>query len=246
MMPNVSYGPMLNSTMTRGASLGSGIRSLLGLGNARNFAGGVSRGINWSSLLNNTSKTLSVVREAIPIVKEVGPMMNNMKSMLKVASVFKDATDVNNEHKSNNNINNNIIKNKKIIFSHYLLEDTSKLYPFEKTNLKEDINLWIKYNNEDITYIVGHLHKSFNENEVDGISEDYIETIDKLTNIIVLDSGGCTIDNNTSYMLIDINKSLKFSKINLTYDYNKFINKELKKEFPDKETILKLFYGINK
>ena len=101
MMPNVSYGPMLNSTMTRGASLGSGIRSLLGLGNARNFAGGVSRGINWSSLLNNTSKTLSVVREAIP-------MMNNMKSMLKVASVFKDATDVNNEHKTNNNINNNI------------------------------------------------------------------------------------------------------------------------------------------
>lgn len=108
MMPNVSYGPMLNPTMTRGASLGSGIRSLLGLGNARNFAGGVSRGINWSSLLNNTSKTLSVVREAIPIVKEVGPMMNNMKSMLKVASVFKDATDVNNEHKPNNNINNNI------------------------------------------------------------------------------------------------------------------------------------------
>lgn len=108
MMPNVSYGPMLNPTMTRGASLGSGIRSLLGLGNARNFAGGVSRGINWSSLLNNTSKTLSVVREAIPIVKEVGPMMNNMKSMLKVASVFKDATDVNNEHKTNNNINNNI------------------------------------------------------------------------------------------------------------------------------------------
>ena len=94
MMPNVSYGPMLNPTMTRGASLGSGIRSLLGLGNARNFAGGVSRGINWSSLLNNTSKTLSVVREAIPIVKEVGPMMNNMKSMLKVASVFKSAPGV--------------------------------------------------------------------------------------------------------------------------------------------------------
>lgn len=140
---------------------------------------------------------------------------------------------------------NNIIKNKKIIFSHYLLEDTSKLYPFEKTNLKEDINLWIKYNNEDITYIVGHLHKSFNENEVDGISGDYIEAIDELTNIFILDSSGCTIDNNTSYMLIDINKSLMFSKINITYDYNKFINKELEKEFPDKETILKLFYGIN-
>lgn len=46
-------------------------------------------------------------------------------------------------------------------------------------------------------------------------------------------------------MLIDINKSLMFSKINITYDYNKFINKELEKEFPDKETILKLFYVIN-
>ena len=62
MMPNVSYCPMLNSTMTMCAFLGSGIRSLLGLGNARNFAGGVSRGINWSSLLNNTSKILIFVR----------------------------------------------------------------------------------------------------------------------------------------------------------------------------------------
>ena len=99
---------------------------------------------------------------------------------------------------------NNIIKNKKIIFSHYLLEDTSKLYPFEKTNLKEDINLWIKYNNEDITYIVGHLHKSFNENEVDGISGDYIEAIDELTNIFILDSSGCTIDNDKLDKLEDI------------------------------------------
>lgn len=115
MMPNMSYGPMLNSTMAmnsipstmaRGSSLDSGLRSLLGLGGARNLAGGFSRGINWSSLLNNTSKTLGVVREAIPIVKEVGPMMNNMKSMLKVASVFKDATDVNSENTSNDRSNN--------------------------------------------------------------------------------------------------------------------------------------------
>ena len=35
--------------------------------------------------------------------------------------------------------------------------------------------------------------------------------------------------------------------VNLMYRYvNRFINKELEKEFPDKETILKLFYGINK
>lgn len=134
--------------------------------------------------------------------------------------------------------------NDKIIFSHYLLEDINKPYPFEKRNLKEDINLWIKYNNENITYVVGHLHKSFNENEVEGITGDYIEKIDKLTNIIVLDSSGCTIDNNTSYTLIEVNKGIKFQKINLKYNYNKFINKELTASFPDKETILKVFYNI--
>ena len=147
MIPNVSYGPMLNSTMTRGASLGSGIRSLLGLGNTRNFTGGVSRGINWSSLLNNTSKTLSVVREAIPIVKEVGPMMNNMKSMLKVASVFKDATDVNNEHKPNNNINNNIkstnkTKGLKLTNNAYQIYE-GKLPKSGEANIK--IGMWVDY-----------------------------------------------------------------------------------------------------
>ena len=87
-IPNMSYAPIMNSglrmnsmpAVARTSSLGSGLKSLLGLGNTRAVAG-ASRGINWSSLLNNTSKTLGVVREAIPIVKEVGPMMNNMKSM---------------------------------------------------------------------------------------------------------------------------------------------------------------------
>lgn len=52
------------------------------------------RGINWSGMLNNASKALGVVNQAIPVVKQVGPMMNNMKSMLKIASAFKDETDV--------------------------------------------------------------------------------------------------------------------------------------------------------
>ena len=107
-MPNMSYAPIMNSglrmnsmpAVARTSSLGSGLKSLLGLGNTRAVAG-AARGINWSSLLNNTSKTLGVVREAIPIVKEVGPMMNNMKSMLKVASIFKDETDVNINNNSN-------------------------------------------------------------------------------------------------------------------------------------------------
>lgn len=65
--------------------------------------GGSVRGINWQGLLNNTSKTLGVINQAIPVVKQVGPMFNNMKSMLRIASLFKDETDP----PKNNNINSN-------------------------------------------------------------------------------------------------------------------------------------------
>lgn len=93
--PMFPYNQMLNTTipLTRAAPLARSVArpgilsSLLG----RNAL--TPTKINWSSLLNNTSKTIGVVKEAIPIVKEVGPMMNNMRSMLKIASVFKDETD---------------------------------------------------------------------------------------------------------------------------------------------------------
>ena len=51
------------------------------------------RNINWSNLINNTSKTLGVINQTIPIVKQAGPMVRNVKSVLKLASVFKDETD---------------------------------------------------------------------------------------------------------------------------------------------------------
>ncbi|MGM9881895.1 MAG: VrrA/YqfQ family protein [Bacilli bacterium] len=86
-------------SLGRTANANGGLRSLLGLG-AR---GGLTRGINWSSLLGNASRALGVVNQAIPIVKEVGPMMHNMKSMLKIASVFKDETDANTNIRNENN-----------------------------------------------------------------------------------------------------------------------------------------------
>lgn len=116
--------PMMQAPL-RGASTG-GLRSLLGLG--KSTGGIASRGFSFTNLLNGASKTLGVVKDAIPVVKEVGPMMNNMRSMLKIASVFKDETDTsqkkedtlsndkvststsnnitNNNQKSNNSTNN--------------------------------------------------------------------------------------------------------------------------------------------
>ena len=63
--------------------------------------------INWTGLINNTSKTLGIINQTIPMVKQVGPVMNNMKSMLKLASVFKDETDKPKPINTNRNISNN-------------------------------------------------------------------------------------------------------------------------------------------
>ena len=70
-----------------------------------------SRAFNLSSILTNTQKTLGVINQAIPIVKQAGPMVNNMKTMFKLAGAFKDETDKNTPKKiafiTNNNISNN-------------------------------------------------------------------------------------------------------------------------------------------
>lgn len=102
--------PMMNSAPNMlgiGASRG-GLNSLLGLGRTANNAGGIFSGLksfNFGNLLTNTSKALGVVKEAIPIVKEVGPMVGNMRQMLKIASIFKDETDTSTRKITNNTIN---------------------------------------------------------------------------------------------------------------------------------------------
>lgn len=47
------------------------------------------KGINWSSLLSGTQKTLSIVNQAIPLVKQVTPVMQNAKTMFKLMNEFK-------------------------------------------------------------------------------------------------------------------------------------------------------------
>lgn len=84
--------PMMVNPMMRTAR-GSGLLSSLFGGRNTTSLGGVTKTFNFGSLLTNTSKALGVVKDAIPIVKEVGPMIGNMRQMLKIASIFKDETD---------------------------------------------------------------------------------------------------------------------------------------------------------
>ena len=86
------------------------------------------KAINWTGMINNTSKTLGIINQTIPVVKQVGPMMNNMKSMLKIASVFKDETDTTprNNHITNNNQTTTSNINQTNIYSN---DDTNNYSP---------------------------------------------------------------------------------------------------------------------
>lgn len=54
----------------------SGLKSLFG-------------NIKWSSILSGTQKTLNVVNQAIPIIKQAGPVINNAKTMFRIMNEFK-------------------------------------------------------------------------------------------------------------------------------------------------------------
>lgn len=60
---------------------------------------------NWNNLFNGFNKFLNVANQTIPLVRQVGPMVNNMKSVVRLASVFKDETDI--PKKKNNSLNEN-------------------------------------------------------------------------------------------------------------------------------------------
>ena len=65
----------------------------------------LARGFNWSSILNNTQRTLGIVNQAIPLVRQASPMINNVKTMFKIMNEFKkDETP--NQTVSEKNINN--------------------------------------------------------------------------------------------------------------------------------------------
>ena len=53
-----------------------------------NLIGGI-RGISWGSILNNTQRTLGIINQAIPVVKQVTPVMKNARTMFRVMNEFK-------------------------------------------------------------------------------------------------------------------------------------------------------------
>ena len=99
--PNLIRTPAIINNATRSAAVLNGAKSGGLLSKLGSSLTGI-KSINWGGLINNTSKTLGIINQTIPLVKQVGPIFTNMKSMLRVASLFNDATN------TNINYNNNI------------------------------------------------------------------------------------------------------------------------------------------
>lgn len=68
--------------------------------------------ISLSSIINGTSKTLNLINQAIPVVKQVSPIMKNMKTMFSVMNEFKknDVTNTSIEDMKTNEQTTDIVK----------------------------------------------------------------------------------------------------------------------------------------
>ena len=83
---------------------------------------GAAGGINWSSILSNTQKSLGIINQAIPLVYQVKPIINNAKTMFKIAGAMKEDTSSHNDTNiqedtySTNNSSYNNNENKPIFY----------------------------------------------------------------------------------------------------------------------------------
>lgn len=70
----------------------------------RTLGGG--SGIKWGSILSGTQKVLGVANQAIPMIKQVSPVIKNAKTMFRVMNEFKkvDSPTTSSELNDNDNI----------------------------------------------------------------------------------------------------------------------------------------------
>ncbi len=109
--------PYLYQNVARGGLLS---RLFGGAGAARAASGVAKSGINWGTLLSNTQKSLGIINQAIPIVYQVKPIINNAKTMFKIAGAVKEDYTPSSNSTNNTNTNNisydNIENDNKPIF----------------------------------------------------------------------------------------------------------------------------------
>ena len=117
-----------------------------------------------------------------------------------------------------------------VLFEHFLIHGKNEYYPFYKTTVLYDSKFpeIVKQIKEDYIF-VGHEHLPF-ELEKNGKT------------IIDQGSSGCTHDNNTNYLIVNINDKVTWYKKIIKYDYKKL--KEVLKmtDYPVKDFYERVFF----
>lgn len=49
---------------------------------------------NWNNILTNTQKTLGIINQAIPIVYQVRPLLNNARTLFRIAGAINEKDEV--------------------------------------------------------------------------------------------------------------------------------------------------------
>ena len=86
-------------------------RSFLGSTSLFSRLGNSLKAFNWSSLINGANKTLNVFNQTIPLIRQAKPMIDNVRSITRLAKAFNKETITPQTHQRNINYKNNIIKN---------------------------------------------------------------------------------------------------------------------------------------
>lgn len=118
---------------------------------------------------------------------------------------------------------------RKVLFEHFLIDYSSNdLYPFYDLKIIKDgrINDIAKSSDYDLIFI-GHEHRDF--------------VVDKIYDV---GSSGCSKDDNTKYTIFDTD-TFSIETKNLKYDRDSFVKELLKEDYPDREFISGLFFGVD-
>ncbi len=121
----------------------------------------------------------------------------------------------------------------KVSFKHFFQKDSNLDYPFYSIDIlsTSEINDIIEKEESDLIFI-GHEHRVFEMN---------------YNNKKVFDVGssGCTADNKTHYFIVNINDGkYNIEKKELLYNRDKFEKVFLESDYPEKELIGGIFFGL--
>lgn len=134
------------------------------------------------------------------------------------------------------------------LFSHFLIADEKKSYPFEKNELKYNLQQWLNRNYDYSTIFIGGEHDTIYEEDVEGVDGDFGDALSVVSNLWPVGSIGCDLDDKISYVILEINynnKSITTTTFFVSYNKNKFLEKLFKLDYPYKKEIHKTIYKLD-